>query len=241
MMQIDPTKTVRELAVEIPGATRVFEKLKIDYCCGGHEPIGQACDRAGVNIDLVRNWLAAEEASAATHDKAPAFDESLANLSEYIVTKHHVYTRDALQRIALLLVKVCDAHGANHSELLQIRSEFQTLSAELTPHMMKEENILFPYISRMQSAVTTNTAPPFAPFGTVQNPINMMMREHDAAGEVLKRIRQLSKEFSVPADACLSYQTLYTALQELEADLHQHIHLENNVLFPQAIAMEENA
>lgn len=127
----------------------------------------------------------------------------------------------------------------NHPELLETKSEFQVLRAELEPHMLKEERILFPYIARLESAVVENGPAPFAPFGTVRNPVAAMMREHDAAGEILKTIRNLSGDFIVPENACLSYQTLYKALEELEADLHRHIHLENNVLFPRALEMEE--
>lgn len=237
-MQLDPNKTVRDVAVEIPGATRIFEKLNIDYCCGGNQLLGEACNRAGVKVDAISRWLEAGKDALLKSDAVNPPMQSLAELATYIVTKHHVYTREAMQRISLLVAKVCSAHGANHPELLQIQSEFQTLSAELAPHMMKEENILFPYIARLEAAVKTNGPAPFAPFGTVQNPIAMMMHEHEAAGEILKTIRNLSSDFSVPADACISYQTLYEAIHEFEADLHQHIHLENNILFPKAVGFE---
>ena len=163
---------------------------------------------------------------------------ALAQLAEYIVNKHHVYTRNELERLTPLLEKVCSVHGANHPELLNIRSQFQTLKFELEPHMMKEERILFPYITRLETAALEKSPAPFAPFGTVQNPINAMMREHDAAGEIMKTIRELSVNFALPEDACFSFRTLYTVLQDLEADLHQHIHLENNVLFPRASEIE---
>jgi regulator of cell morphogenesis and NO signaling len=135
-------------------------------------------------------------------------------------------------------VKVCSVHGANHPELLQIQSEFQKLDADLRPHMMKEEQILFPYIKRLEQAALTNAPAPFAPFGSVRNPIAVMMREHDAAGDILKTIRELSSNFATPEGACFSYNTLYRALEELEMDLHQHIHLENNILFPRAAEIE---
>jgi len=140
-----------------------------------------------------------------------------------------------------LLEKVCSVHGENHPELLAIRDTFFGLAQELTMHMMKEENVLFPYIVRMEGAVVKNdpVAPP--PFGTVQNPVRMMMQEHDGAGEALRQIREASRNFSAPKDACISYQTLYQALPAFEADLHQHIHLENNVLFPRAVEMEDRA
>lgn len=239
-MQLDPNKTVREVAVEIPGATRVLEQFQIDYCCGGSQQLGEACARAGIDLEVIKNWLQAAENAASTTASLPPQTESLAELAAYIVDKHHIYTRDALQRISLLVVKVVSAHGTKHPELAEIQSEFQTLCTDLGPHMLKEENILFPYIARLESAAMTNGPAPFAPFGTVQSPIAVMMQEHDAAGDILKKIRRLSRNFSVPADACISYRTLYEAFQEFEADLHQHIHLENNILFPKAVALEVN-
>jgi regulator of cell morphogenesis and NO signaling len=238
-MLLDATKTVREFAIEIPNATRVFERLKIDYCCGGNQPLNAACANAGLKVDEVLGLL---------NELAPSEDDSrlkslesaaLADLTNYIVEKHHMFTRNELERLTALLEKVCSVHGANHSELFRIQSHFQTLRAELEPHMLKEERILFPYIVRLEAALVENLPGPFAPFGTVRNPIAAMMREHDAAGAILKALRQLSGDFAVPEDGCFSYRTLYSALEELEADLHQHIHLENNILFPQSLEMED--
>lgn len=239
---LDPTKTVRELAVEIPGATRLFEKLKIDYCCGGNRRFDEACQQAGVKVETISQWLEAAD-TALPQDSQEAQTRNvqslpLAELSEYIVNKHHVFTRNEMQRLTELFGKVCSKHGTNHPELVEMQSEFQTLCSELGPHMMKEENILFPYIARLETAVQQNGPVPFAPFGTVQNPIAVMMKEHDAAGEILKRMRGLANDFNAPEDACISYQTLYAPLAEIEADLHQHIHLENNILFPKALEME---
>jgi regulator of cell morphogenesis and NO signaling len=240
-MLLDAAKTVRELAIENPSATRVFEKLKIDYCCGGNQPLKEACGEKGLDLDEVLQLL--QQADRAGVDTKPTNDESLPliNLVNLIVEKHHVFTRTELERLTTLLEKVCSAHGENHPELLDIRSQFQTLRGELEPHMMKEERILFPYITRLETAFAENQAPPFAPFGQVQNPIAVMMREHDAAGEILRAIRELSKDFATPEDGCISYQTLYKAMEELEADLHQHIHLENNILFPRSLELEQKA
>ena len=236
---INAQMTVREVAVEVPGATRLFEKLKIDYCCGGNQPIGDACARAGLNVEEVGRLLSAANTPVQSGDEQLSIQsQSLAGLANYVVRQHHVFTRNEMQRLTLLFTKVCSKHGTNHPELFELQSEFQTLCGELGPHMTKEENILFPYISRLETAVSENGPQPFAPFGTVQNPIAVMMREHDATGEILRRMRDLSSDFNAPADACISYQTLYGALGELEADLHQHIHLENNILFPRALQME---
>ena len=240
-MLLDSTRTVREFAIEIPNATRVFEKMKIDYCCGGNQPLNEACLQAGLDVEEVVQLLSQAEQNELTDVGSEANtlqSLALAKLSDYIVNKHHVFTRTELERLTALLEKVCSVHGSNHPELLKIQSEFQTLRAELEPHMLKEERILFPYITRLETAVCENGPAPFAPFGTVRNPITAMMREHDAAGEILKTIRQLSGNFALPEDACFSYRTLYSALEELEADLHQHIHLENNILFPRAMEIE---
>lgn len=239
-MLLDATKTVREFAIENPSATRVFEKLKIDYCCGGNQPLKDACGEKGLNPEEVLQLLqqAGQEVDAETTNVESL---PLATLVNLIVGKHHVFTRTELERLTMLFEKVCSAHGQNHPELLDIRSHFQTLRGELEPHMMKEERILFPYITRLETAFAENQPRPFAPFGQAQNPIAVMMREHDAAGEILKAIRELSINFAIPEDACISYQTLYRALEELEADLHQHIHLENNILFPKSLELEQKA
>lgn len=240
-MSFDLSKTVRELAIEFPNAARVFEKIKIDYCCGGNRPFDEACDQAGLQIEEVIQLLSDAEFPDAASDGIDIQSQPLAELANYIINKHHVFTREELVRLTALLDRVCSVHGINHPELLEIKSEFQLLRAELEPHMLKEERILFPYIARLESAIFENGPAPFAPFGTVQNPVAAMIREHEAAGEILKTIRNLSANFVLPETACLSYRTVYKALEELEADLHRHIHLENNVLFPRALEMEKKA
>jgi regulator of cell morphogenesis and NO signaling len=239
-MSLSATKTVRELAVEVPNATRVFEKLGIDYCCGGKKPLGEACNAAGLQVDEVIKTLEKEAQPSATS----AFDlpsGSLAELIDHIVNTHHKFTREGIGRLRVLLDKVCSKHGERHPALLTIRETFCGLAQELLLHLMKEENVLFPYIVRMEEAVTQKDPVMPPPFGTVQNPVRMMMQEHDGAGEALRQIRAASGNFTVPDDACISYRTLYQALEGFEADLHQHIHLENNILFPRAVEMEENS
>jgi regulator of cell morphogenesis and NO signaling len=137
--------------------------------------------------------------------------------------------------------KVARVHGDNHPELLELKTAFDELSADLMPHMMKEETILFPYIDRMARNAARGLLPPIPPFGTVQHPVRMMMAEHDVAGEILRKMRQLSNDFTTPPDACPSFTGLYFRLADLERDLHEHIHLENNILFPKAVRMEEAA
>src|SRR5207253_994614 len=230
-------KTVRELAVALPNASRVFEKTKIDYCCGGDQLLGAACANAGVDLQTLEQMLktSTQPTTTSTFDFQ---DLSAAELIQYILDKHHVYTRDEMQRLEALVEKVVTAHGANHSELLSIRDLLQQLIAELRGHMFKEEQILFPFIVQLEHSVSQGQPAPFAPFGTVNNPVRMMMSEHDNAGELMREMRKLSRDYKVPENACTTYQTFYEALEAFEQDLHQHIHLENNVLFPMAVKLE---
>jgi regulator of cell morphogenesis and NO signaling len=239
-MSVTTEKTVRELALENPAATRVFEKLGIDYCCGGNKSLEQACHAANLPMDQVLDSLeAAETATRAAQKDRDWQREPLADLIAHITGTHHKYTRDEIARLGPLLDKVCSVHGKNHPELLHIRACFGGLAQELTMHMMKEEMMLFPYIVRMEEAVIQNEPVLPPPFGSVQNPVSMMEHEHESAGNALRAMREASSGYTAPPDACISYQTLYRALLDFEADLHQHIHLENNILFPRAIAMEK--
>jgi regulator of cell morphogenesis and NO signaling len=236
-MNIAIEKSVRELALENPAVSRVFEKLGIDYCCGGKRSLEEACRAASLNADEVRESLKkASEASPGVQKNWQ--DEPLAALITHIQETHHQYTREEIGRFGPLFAKVCSAHGKNHPELLRIRDLLQGLTNELVPHLLKEEVILFPYLIRIEEAVTRKEPISLARFGSVQNPISMMEHDHDSAGSALRAMREDSSGYSAPADACLSYQTLYKALVAFEADLHQHIHLENNILFPRAVAME---
>ena len=237
----ESTRTVREYAVEMPAATRIFESLGIDYCCGGHQSLAEACAKAGVAVDEVLDSLKKIEPTEPKSHTGEWQNASLSELITHIVEKHHVFTREELERLDALLNKVCGVHGQNHPELFNIHREFKKLRSDLEPHMLKEEHVLFPYITLLEQTNAQNAPAPRAPFGTVRNPVRMMMSEHDAAGDILRAIRQASSDFTVPPDACISYQTLYRALKELEADLHQHIHLENNILFPQAVEIEDAA
>jgi regulator of cell morphogenesis and NO signaling len=237
-MSIDPTRIVCELALEIPNATRVFEKAKIDYCCGGNRALGEACARAGVEVGEIARLLN-EPGPAANGSPVDFQSLSLRDCLDHIVEKHHRFARDEAKRLTGLLDKVCSAHGANHPELFQIQSSFGFLQAELEPHMFKEERVLFPFIAQLEAARAENRAAPRPPFGTMRNPLAAMTLEHDLAGGILRDIRKLSRDFTVPEDACISYRTLYGALEEFEADLHEHIHLENNILFPRALKLED--
>jgi len=240
-MSVMTASTVRELVVENPAATRVFEKFGIDYCCGGTQPLDQACVKAGISVDQVMDALEMEEETARTAKQIHDWQsEPLSELVAHIENTHHKFTREETVRLNALLNKVCSVHGKNHPELFEIKSTFAALAQELTTHLMKEEMVLFPYIVRMEEAVIQREPVLPAPFGAVENPVAMMEHEHESAGNALRAMRKSSSDFALPADACVSYQTLYTALEAFEADLHQHIHLENNILFPRAIAVEKS-
>jgi regulator of cell morphogenesis and NO signaling len=231
--------TVRDVATELPQSTRLFERLKIDYCCGGNKPLAEACASAGVDVGSVMEMLTEVTQSNANEEGALDFQKlTPTKLITHIVETHHVFTKSEMDRLQSLADKVLAGHGGNHPELIHLDELLTRLRADLMPHMMKEEQILFPYIVAMENATNQNRPLPFAPFGTVNNPIRMLMREHDAAGEMMREVRALTSDYKTPADACNSYKTLYQALENFEKDLHQHIHLENNILFPKALTLE---
>lgn len=236
-MQDFTHKTVGEIAVSSPAATRVFEEFKIDYCCAGNKLFPDACEAAGVAPQTVGERIAALDAEPV--DGGPeSLDPSA--LIKYIVHKHHVFTRDELKRLAALAEKVTAVHGSNHPELTALNESLIILANDLISHMRKEELVLFPYIEKLDQAAAGAGVIPQAPFGTIINPVRMMCLEHDEAGNILRRMRRLTDDFKVPPDACASYRAYFSGLEELEVDLHQHIHLENNVLFPQAQSLETN-
>ena len=241
-MGIDTQKTVAEITLERPQAAATFEKLGIDYCCGGRKPLATACEAAGIDVNLVADMLESAAGTAQSGIEVENWGErSLASLIGHIVEKHHAYCREEGLRLQPVLAKVVLKHGERHPELAQVQELFTSLRNELSMHLMKEEQMLFPYIIALEESATHKSVAPRAPFGTVQNPVRMMVQEHDDAGQLLKEIRGLTRNFSAPEDACTSFKVLYQGLEAFEADLHQHIHLENNLLFPRAIAMEDAA
>jgi regulator of cell morphogenesis and NO signaling len=231
------TQTVREIALEQPTAIRVFEKFGIDYCCGGRKPLAEACAAVNLEIDSVLAALEAAEKEPGTEVENWA-EKSLESLSEHILSKHHAYVKGELPRLARLAEKVVNRHGATKAELPLIADTLRQLDEELTHHLAKEEVILFPYIAGLERSVVTGTARPAICFGTVANPIAVMTQEHDAAGILIAEIRRLSGDFTTPEGACPTFHAFYEGLKEFEQDLHQHIHLENNILFPRAIGLE---
>jgi len=242
-MEIDATKTVKEIVLAMPASVKVFEQIGIDYCCGGDKRLDEACRTAGVQVeDVARSLEAAGSVAGPEEEETVDWSkQSFATLMNHIVEKHHTFCRQEVARIETLLEKVTEVHGALHSELRRIKALFSELSKELLMHLIKEEQMLFPYISRMEEAVTHGTPFLRPPFGTVQNPVQMMVLEHDSAGATLHEIRNLTDNYQLSPDACSTYHTLFDALRSFESDMHQHVHLENNVLFPRAVAMEDAA
>ncbi|MBI4455306.1 MAG: iron-sulfur cluster repair di-iron protein [Acidobacteria bacterium] len=235
-------RKVGDLAAEIAGAPSIFDNYRIDYCCGGNKTLQQACRDAGVNLDQMVAEL--EKSGTRREGGQESVDwnmQSLSKLILHIVNRHHSLLKQELPRLRELTNKVCSVHAANHPELLQIQQLFTALKAELDQHLQKEEAILFPYVMLLEDAAQRNKLPPAAPFGTIQNPIGMMTLEHDHAGEALRALRTVSSDYAIPADGCASYRSLFEGLKAFERDLHQHIHLENNILFPRALQLEENA
>ena len=241
-MDLYVTRTVADYAVTYPPSKRVFEKLGIDYCCGGQKSISDACASKGVALEDLAALLEAE-ANKPQNGEAVELDfatMSLAALSDHIVRCHHVFTRDEDARIQALLNKVCSVHGGNHPELFEVQRIFEEFKLELENHMLKEERMLFPYISLMESSFNFGMPRPPAPFGSTRNPIAVMISDHDKAAEMIDEMRALTGDFTAPQDGCTTYRTLFAAFVGLEKDLHQHIHLENNILFPKAIEMEDS-
>lgn len=234
------TQTVREIALQQPSSIRVFESFGIDYCCGGRKPLVDACIAGNLEVDTV--IAALEAAAAASNSEVEDWTgKSLVSLSRHIATTHHAYVKRELPRLAMLSDKIVNRHGATKPELPALAVTLAQLDEELTQHLAKEEAVLFPYIADLERAVAIGGAKPHSCFGTVANPIAMMTQEHEGAGTLLAEIRRLSHDFTTPEDACPTFHAFYDGLKEFEQDLHQHIHLENNILFPRAIEMEQSA
>ncbi len=234
------TRTVREIALESPATTRVFESYKIDYCCGGRKNFIDACELAGADPASVQKDLETVLAAKSVDDSQHV-EMTLTDSINHIVDTHHRFTYDELDRLQPLMEKVNSVHGDVHPELAKMSELLEAIRSDLLPHMYKEEQVLFPYIKDLEYAMLRGNMPRLPPFGTVQHPIRMMMTEHETVGELLSEMRSVSGDFAVPVGACPSHQGLLSRLEGLERDLHQHIHLENNILFPKAAELEVEA
>lgn len=234
MSNLSVTTQVGEFVTQMPGRYRIFQDHGIDFCCGGKMPLEQACHEKGLNPSSVLGELLAYRMT--TDDTVSLQERSLTEICDLIERTHHAYVRDALPRLATLAQKVAHAHAANHPEMREAHTIVLALAEEMQSHMLKEERVLFPAIRQIEAG----DGHAAGHCGSVANPIRVMEMEHESAGGALVRLRELTHNFTAPADACNTFRALLAGIQDFESDLHQHVHKENNILFPRAIAMEQN-
>ncbi len=225
--------TVGDIVAGCPALASVFEDIGIDYCCGGKKTLGDACRDKGLEPQSVLATLAQPPQTEPVADTAVM---ALTELADHIEQTHHAYLRSEFSRLNELTSKVASVHGDQNPRLHQVSETCRALIAELSDHMMKEEQILFPLVRQLDAS---DTAPTFH-CGSLANPIHQMESEHSQAGAALERLRELTDGFTPPDGACNSYRAMLNAIAHLERDLHLHIHKENNVLFPRALEMEQN-
>lgn len=229
--------TLKEIVIQKPESAVLFEKYGLDFCCKGGKTLKDACEAKGLNYNAIEKEISdlLNKINAIDAD----FDKmELDKLIENILSVHHSYVKEIMPVISAHTQKVARVHGERHPEVVEIAKLFEKVKCELEQHMLKEEHILFPYIKSLAEAKRNGTEAVMPPFGTIQNPIRMMEMEHEFAGDGMEQIRELSKTFSPPQDACTTYRVSFMELNKFEKDLHLHIHKENNILFPKAIAIE---
>lgn len=215
----------------------IFKNYGIDFCCKGGRTIEEACENKKLNADKIYEEignLPKNDGAAINFNSWP-----LDLLADYVEKTHHRYVEEKTPVLQAFLDKLCKVHGGRHPELFEIRDLFEASARDLGAHLKKEELMLFPFIKNMVKAQITGNAIQQPPFGTVENPVNMMKHEHTVEGERLRKIAELTDEYNPPADACNTYRVTFSMLQDFENDLHKHIHLENNILFPKAIRLEK--
>jgi len=237
-MNIQPDTRIADIAAQNPATIRTFQRFGIDFCCGGKRPLSEACAEKHVTFDELRSALESAGEPRATDFPGP--DATLSGLVRFIVDRYHADLRQELPRLGQMVAKVPDAHGAKHPDILPaLAATFRGLQEELEMHMMKEETVLFPYIEKLEALAADGQTLTASPFGSIQAPIGMMEHEHDDAARALATLRRITGGYYPPVDACNTSRGLYHGLAELEKALHEHIHLENNVLFPRAARLEE--
>ncbi len=240
-MTVTDQTTIRDVAVSNPSTVRVFEKLGIDYCCGGNKSLKDVCDSKNIDLESLLDRLNSAGDLSGDADLVGWHKESLAKLIQHIVRKHHNFVREEMPRLMTLAGKVVARHGEHDPSLAEVRDCIQKINEEMSSHMLKEEQVLFPYIAKMEHELIAGKEIPAAFFRSVRNPIVSMLAEHDSAGDLLKRIRSLTRDYTLPEGACPTFRALFSTMQEFETDMHRHVHLENNILFPRALAMEQQA
>lgn len=231
-------ETLGQIAAKDLRKAEIFKKYGLDFCCGGKKTVKEACAEKGIDVTKVEHELQ-NAYQLPSSRPLPYNDWNLDFLSDYIVNTHHNYVRKNLPDLMVYGKKVMQVHGGQHPELLIIHQLIEEVNEELSAHMIKEEQVLFPYIKQLVAAKNNSQPLHAAQFRTVQNPIKMMEMEHELVGKNFAEIRELSNNYTLPADACASYNLLYNLLSEFEEDLHLHVHLENNILFPKALEMEK--
>ncbi len=235
-MELIASKTVAEVVAENYKTADVFKKYGIDFCCGGGISLAEMCKKKGLNYSEVEKDLKLIDSDVPQSQNFNKWE--LDFLIDHIIHTHHRYVSESIPLIIQYASKVARVHGHHYSETIEIKELFLAVAEELRLHIQKEEMILFPFIKSQVEARKKGLPLPKPPFGTVQNPIRMMEAEHENAGDIFKKIAALSNDYQPPEGACNTYRVLYGKLQEFENDLHQHIHLENNILFPKAIKLE---
>jgi regulator of cell morphogenesis and NO signaling len=239
-MNILPDTRIADIAAQNPATIRIFQRFGIDFCCGGKRPLGEVCAEKQMTFGELRSAL--ESAGEPERTDVPGADATLAELIRFIVDTYHADLRVELPRLAQMTAKVLDAHGTKHPDVLPaLEATFRGLREELELHMMKEERVLFPFVEKLEALAAAGETLTASPFGSIQAPIGMMEHEHESVARDLVRLRELTAGYTPPADACNTFRGLYHGLAELEKALHEHIHLENNVLFPRATRLEELA
>lgn len=231
-------ETLGQIAANDLRKAQVFKKYGLDFCCGGKKTVRQACAEKGLDITEIEEELKRAGNMPASRP-LPYSEWSPDFLADYIVNTHHSYVRKSLPDIMAYAKKVMKVHGKIHPELITIHQLLEDVNTELMLHMIKEEKVLFPYIKQLVASTKDSLPMYAAQFETVQVPINLMEMEHELVGGNLAKIRELSVNYNLPEDACASYSLLYRMLDEFEDDLHLHIHLENNILFPNAVELEK--
>lgn len=239
MMNKNMEKTIGQLVAEDYRTAQVFKGHKIDFCCRGNRTLSEVSSKKGLDLEALLEELASVQSK--DREDLPDFKTwPLDLLADYIEKKHHRYVEKQIPVLQQYLNKLCKVHGERHPELFNILEEFNTSARELAMHMKKEELVLFPWIHKMVAGPTGTDTMEAPYFGTVRNPIQMMMQEHDNEGERFRKISDLSNAYTPPADACNTYRVAFSLLQEFEEDLHRHIHLENNILFPKSEQLEKS-
>ncbi|MEX0812039.1 MAG: iron-sulfur cluster repair di-iron protein [Chitinophagales bacterium] len=237
-MKLQENNIIGDLVANDYRTATIFQAYGVDFCCNGNRSIADACKSKNIDtsklIGDLEQIVQLKESTSIDYNSWPAD-----LLADYIEKKHHRYVEAKIPEISAYLEKICKVHGAMHPELHEIAEQFEASAGELAMHMKKEELILFPFVRKLMKHKQSGTNPETPHFGSVENPIHMMMEEHDIEGERFRKIAALSNQYTPPADACNTYNVTFALLKEFEEDLHLHIHLENNILFPSAIAMEK--